>query len=90
MEYTIETIEMLANENVTAIETGLVYSNRIRISLENGYTIVADIVSIQDAEERLTEIENELEKAKQKVADYEVAKLAISEIAERIRATETL
>ena len=89
MEYTIETIEMLANENVTAIETGLVYSNRIRISLENGYTIVADIVSIQDAEERLTEIENELEKAKQKVADYEVAKLAISEIAERIRATET-
>jgi F0F1-type ATP synthase epsilon subunit len=90
MEYTIETIEMLANENVTAIETGLVYSNRIRISLENGYTIVADIVSIQDAEERLAEIENELEKAKQKVADYEAAKLAISEIAERIRATETL
>ena len=90
MEYTIETIEMLANENVTAIETGLVYSNRIRISLENGYTIVADIVSIQDAEERLTEIENELEKAIQKVTDYEVAKLAISEIAERIRATETL
>lgn len=90
MEYTIETIEMLANENVTAIETGLVYSNRIRISLENGYTIVADIISIQDAEERLAEIELELEKAKQKVADYEVAKLTISEIAERIRATETL
>ena len=89
MEYTKEVIEGLANENVTGIETGLEYSNRIRISLENGYTIVADIVSIQDAEERLTEIENELEKAKQKVADYEVAKLAISEIAERIRATET-
>jgi F0F1-type ATP synthase epsilon subunit len=88
MEYTKEVIEGLANENVTAIETGLLYSNRIRISLENGYTIVADIVSIQDAEERLTEIENELEKAKQKVADYEAAKLAISEIAERIRATE--
>ena len=90
MEYTKEVIEGLANENVTAIETGLLYSNRIRISLENGYTIVADIVSIQDAEERLTEIENELEKAIQKVTDYEVAKLAISEIAERIRATETL
>ena len=90
MEYTIETIEGLANENVTGIETGLEYSNRIRITLENGYVIVADIVTIQDAEERLTEIENELEKAKQKVADYEVAKLAISEIAERIRATETL
>ena len=90
MEYTIETIEGLANENVTGIETGLEYSNRIRITLENGYVIVADIVSIQDAEERLAEIENELEKAKQKVADYEVEKLAISEIAERIRATETL
>ena len=90
MEYTKEVIEGLANENVTAIETGLLYSNRIRITLENGYVIVADIVSIKDAEERLTEIENELEKAKQKVADYEVAKLAISEIAERIRATQTL
>ena len=90
MEYTKEIIEGLANETVTEIESGLEYCNRIRITLENGYTIVADIVSIQDAEERLTEIENELEKAKQKVADYEVAKLAISEIAERIRATETL
>ena len=90
MEYTKEVIEGLANENVTGIETGLEYSNRIRITLENGYVIVADIVSIKDAEERLTEIENELEKAKQKVADYEVAKLAISEIAERIRENEAL
>lgn len=90
MEYTIETLEQIANENVTGIETGLEYANRIRVTLENGYVIVADIVTIQDAEERLAEIETELEKARQKVADYEVAKLTISEVVERIRAVETL
>ena len=62
MEYMKEVIEEVANENVVDIEVGIGYSNRIRLTLENGYTITADIYKIQSPENRLEEIENEIVK----------------------------
>lgn len=74
MEYTKEVIEGLANENVVDIEVGIVYSNRIRMTLENGYTITADIYKIQSPENRLEEIESEIAKKQEEIAKLEGAK----------------
>ena len=75
MEYTKELIEGLANENVVDIEVGIGYSNRIRMTLENGYTIVADIYKIQSPENRLEEIESEIIKKNEEIAKLEESKI---------------
>jgi len=90
MEYTKEDIERLANENVVDIEVGIGYSNRIRLTLENGYTIVADIYKIQSREERLAEIENEIAKMQEEILKLENAKTIVLSIVPEPSTTETL
>ena len=90
MEYTKEDIERLANENVVDIEVGIGYSNRIRLTLENGYTITADIYKIQSREERLEEIENEIAKMQEEILKLENAKTIVLSIVPEPSTTETL
>jgi len=90
MEYTKEIIEELANENVVDIEVGIGYSNRIRLTLENGYTITADIYKIQSREERLEEIENEIAKMQEEILKLENAKTIVLSIVPEPSTTETL
>ena len=90
MEYTKEIIEELAKENVVDIEVGIDYSNRIRLTLENGYTITADIYKIQSREERLAEIENKIAKIQEEILKLENAKTFVLSIVPEPSATETL
>ena len=90
MEYTKEIIEELANENVVDIEVGIDYSNRIRLTLENGYTITADIYKIQSREERLEEIENKIAKMQEEILKLENAKTFVLSIVPEPSTTETL
>jgi hypothetical protein len=90
MEYTKEIIEELAKENVVDIEVGIDYSNRIRLTLENGYTITADIYNIQSREERLAEIENKIAKMQEEILKLENAKTFVLSIVPEPSATETL
>lgn len=93
MEYTKEIIEGLANENVTDIEVGIGYSNRVRFTLENGYNIIADIVKIQSPEERLEEIENEIVRKQDELSKLESDKMSVAfslEMMARNETTETL
>jgi len=90
MEYTKEIIEELANENVVDIEVGIDYSNRIRLTLENGYTITADIYKIQSREERLEEIENKIAKMQEEILKLENAKTFVLSIVPEPSTTETI
>ena len=90
MEYTKEIIEELAKENVVDIEVGIDYSNRIRLTLENGYTITADIYKIQSREERLAEIENKIAKMQEEILKLENAKTFVLSIVPKPSATKTI
>lgn len=90
MEYTKEVIEELANENVVDIEVGIGYSNRIRMTLENGYTITADIYKIQSPENRLEEIESEIAKKQEEITKLEGAKAVVLSIVPDPSEPETL
>ena len=89
MEYTKEVIEELVKENVVDIEVGIDYSNRIRLTLENGYTITADIYKIQSREERLAEIENKIAKMQEEILKLENAKTIVLSIVPEPSTTET-
>lgn len=67
MEYDKESLEQIANLEVVDIETGIDYHNRVRLRLENGVCILADIVKIQTPDERLIELND----AKAKVTQLE-------------------
>jgi hypothetical protein len=90
MECTKEIIEELAKENVVDIEVGIDYSNRIRLTLENGYTITADIYNIQSREEQLAEIENKIAKMQEEILKLENAKTFVLSIVPEPSAIETL
>lgn len=60
VELTPELIEQLANEEVIAMESGPESMNRVTLTTESGHVIVADIIGISSAAERLEAIDAEI------------------------------
>ena len=60
VELTPELIEQLANEEVIAMESGPESMNRVTLTTESGQVIVADIIGISSAAERLEAIDAEI------------------------------
>jgi hypothetical protein len=90
MEMTNELMAQLAMEEVTDLQIGVGYSNRIIMITESGHAITADLVQILSPEERLAEAERILSLKSEELAEAQAKKEAIELELAKIQGPEPL
>lgn len=82
VQLTFELIEALANEEIIAADIEPEAPNRVKLTTESGYVIIADILQVLSAAERIDEIDMMATKIANERSILETTPTAVVELTE--------